>query len=131
MRLLILGGTIFLGRHLVDAALTRGHELTLFNRGQQGSELYPEVERLRGDRDGDLAALRGRRWDAAIDTSGYVPRVARASAELLAGAVEHYTFIPASPSTRTFASGEWTSRHPSACWMTRRSSRSTARRTGR
>ena len=93
MRLLILGGTIFLGRHLVDAALTRGHELTLFNRGQHGSELYPEVERLRGDRDGNLEALRGRRWDAAIDTSGYVPRVVRASAELLAGAVGHYTFI--------------------------------------
>ena len=93
MRLLILGGTIFLGRHLVDAALARGHEVTLFNRGQHGAELYPAVERLRGDRDGDLEALRGRRWDAAIDTSGYVPRVARASAELLAGEVEHYTFI--------------------------------------
>lgn len=93
MRLLILGGTVFLGRALVEAALARGHSVTLFNRGQHGPELYPEVEKLRGDRDGELAALRGQRWDAAIDTSGYVPRLVRASAELLAGAVEHYTFI--------------------------------------
>ena len=93
MKLLILGGTVFLGRHLVEAALARGHEVTLFNRGQHNPELFPEVEKLRGDRDGDLTALAGRRWDAAIDTSGYVPRVVRASAELLADAVEHYTFI--------------------------------------
>ena len=93
MKLLILGGTVFLGRHLVEAALARGHEVTLFNRGQHNPELFPEVEKLRGDRNGDLAALVGRRWDAVIDTSGYVPRVVRASAELLAEAVEHYTFI--------------------------------------
>jgi 2'-hydroxyisoflavone reductase len=93
MRLLILGGTVFLGRYLVDSALARGHAVTLFNRGQHNPELYPDVEKLRGDRDGDLVALEGRRWDAAIDTCGYLPRVVRASAELLAGAVEHYTFI--------------------------------------
>ncbi len=93
MKLLILGGTIFLGRYLVEAALGRGHEITLFNRGQHNSELYPDVEKLRGDRDGGLDALRGRRWDAVVDTSGYLPRVVRSSAELLANAVEHYTFI--------------------------------------
>jgi len=93
MKLLILGGTIFLGRHLVEAALAQGHEITLFNRGQHNPDLYPAVEHLRGDRDGDLTALNGRRWDAVIDTCGYVPRVVRASAELLSGAVEHYTFI--------------------------------------
>lgn len=93
VRLLVLGGTLFLGRHLVEAALARHHTVTLFNRGQTNPGLFPEVERLRGDRDGDLSALEGRRWDAAIDTSGYVPRVVRASAELLAGAVEHYTFV--------------------------------------
>ena len=93
MKLLILGGTVFLGRHLVAAALARGDEVTLFNRGQHNPELFPEVEKLRGDRDGDLDALRGRRWDAVIDTCGYVPRVVRASAELLADAVAHYTFI--------------------------------------
>jgi len=93
MKLLILGGTVFLGRHTVDAALARGHEVTLFNRGQHGADLFPQVERLLGDRDGDLDALRGRRWDAVIDTSGYVPRVVGASAALLADAVQHYTFI--------------------------------------
>jgi 2'-hydroxyisoflavone reductase len=93
MKLLILGGTIFLGRYLAESALARGHTVTLFNRGQHNPELYPDVEKLRGDRDGDLAALEGRRWDAVIDTCGYVPRVVRASAELLAGAVDHYTFI--------------------------------------
>jgi 2'-hydroxyisoflavone reductase len=93
MHLLILGGTVFLGRHLVEAALAQGHTVTLFNRGQRNADLFPEVEKLRGNRDGNLEALRGRRWDAVIDPSGYVPRLVRASAELLAEAVEHYTFI--------------------------------------
>jgi 2'-hydroxyisoflavone reductase len=93
MQLLILGGTIFLGRYLVEAALVRGHTVTLFNRGQHNPDLFPEVEKLRGDRAADLSALRGRRWDAVIDTCGYVPRVVRASAELLADVVDHYTFI--------------------------------------
>jgi len=93
MKILILGGTVFLGRHLVDAALARGHEVTLFNRGQHNPELYPDVEKLRGDRDGDLMALEGRRWDAVIDPSGYVPRIVRASAALLAPNVGHYSFI--------------------------------------
>ena len=93
MKLLILGGTVFLGRHIVDVALRRGHAVTLFNRGRRNPDLFPEVEKLRGDRDGGLDALRGRRWDAVIDPSGYVPRLVRASAELLADAVGHYTFI--------------------------------------
>ena len=93
MDLLILGGTRFLGRHLVEAALGDDHRVTLFNRGLSGPDLFPEVETIRGDRDGDLSALRGRRWDAVIDTCGYVPRVVRASAGLLAEAVGHYTFV--------------------------------------
>jgi 2'-hydroxyisoflavone reductase len=93
MKLLILGGTVFLGRHVVEAALARGHEVTLFNRGRHDSGLFPQVEKLRGDRTIDLDALSGRRWDVVIDTSGYVPGVVRASARLLAGTVEHYTFI--------------------------------------
>src|SRR5438105_15288075 len=92
MKLLVLGGTKFLGRHLVASALARGDEVTLFNRGQHNPEIFPEVEKLRGDRDGGLDALRGRRWDAVVDTSGYVPRVVRASAELLAGAADFYVF---------------------------------------
>jgi 2'-hydroxyisoflavone reductase len=93
MKLLILGGTVFLGRAIVEASLARGHEVTLFNRGQRNPELFPQLERLRGDRDGQLEALHNRRWDAVLDPSGYLPRVVRASAELLADAVEHYTFI--------------------------------------
>jgi 2'-hydroxyisoflavone reductase len=93
MRLLVLGGTVFLGRHVVETALARGDEVTLFNRGIHGAGLYPEVERFQGDRDGSLDALRGREWDAVVDTSGYFPRVVRRSAELLADATAHYTFV--------------------------------------
>jgi 2'-hydroxyisoflavone reductase len=83
VKLLVLGGTAFLGRHLVVAALGRGHEVTLFNRGRTNPDLFPDVERVTGDRDGGLEPLRGRRWDAVVDPSGYVPRVVRQSAELL------------------------------------------------
>ncbi|MBN1146464.1 MAG: SDR family oxidoreductase [Anaerolineales bacterium] len=93
MHILILGGTVFLGRALVEAALASGHEITLFNRGQSNPDLFPQVEKLSGERDGGLEALEGRRWQAVIDTCGYFPRIVRQSAELLAGAVEHYTFI--------------------------------------
>ena len=103
MRLLILGGTVFLGRHLVEASFERGHEVTLFNRGRSGPDLFPQVESLHGDRDGDIAALDGRSWDAVVDTSGYVTRVVRASAELLAGKVGHYTFVSSISVYRDFS----------------------------
>ncbi len=93
MRLLVLGGTSFLGPALVEAARARGHALTLFNRGRTNPGLFPDVERLAGDRDGRLEALAGRSWDVAVDTSGYVPRIVRASAELLSAAVERYLFV--------------------------------------
>lgn len=93
MKLLILGGTRFLGRALVEEGRVAGHEITLFNRGQSNPELFPDVEQIHGDRDGGLNVLGGREWQAVIDTCGYVPRVVRASAEFLAGAVEHYIFI--------------------------------------
>ncbi len=93
MRLLILGGTVFVGRHLVEAALAAGHGVTLFNRGRHDPDLFPGVEKLRGDRDGDLRALEDGRWDAVVDTCGYVPRVVGQSAKLLADRVDHYTFI--------------------------------------
>jgi len=93
MRLLVLGGTKFLGRHAVAYALADGHEVTTFTRGRTNPELFPKAERLTGDRDGGLDALRGRTWDAVIDTSGYVPEVVRQSAELLRDAVQRYLFV--------------------------------------
>jgi nucleoside-diphosphate-sugar epimerase len=93
VRLLLLGGPKFLGRAVIDAALEAGHELTLFNRGTTGADLYPELERIVGDRDGGLDDLRGREWDAVVDTSGYLPRVVGAGARLLAGSVGHYVFV--------------------------------------
>jgi 2'-hydroxyisoflavone reductase len=93
MRLLLLGGTRFLGRVVAEAALATGHEVTLFNRGTTNPGLFPEAEQLRGDRDGGLDALRGRGWDAVVDTCGYVPRIVAQSATLLAEAVSHYVFV--------------------------------------
>ena len=93
MRLLLLGGPKFLGRAVIDAALARGHDVTLFNRGTTSPELYPELARISGDRDGGLDGLRGGTWDAVVDTSGYVPRIVGASARLLADAVGHYVFV--------------------------------------
>ncbi len=93
MKILVLGGTEFLGRHLVDVALNHGHQVTIFNRGQTNPDLYPTVEKLRGQRDGDLSALENREWDAALDTSGYIPRVVRMGLNVLADHVAHYTFF--------------------------------------
>ena len=93
MRLLVIGGTVFLGRHIAEAALARGHELTLFNRGHSSPGGFPGAECLTGDREKDLSALAGRRWDSVIDTCGYLPRVVRASAKFLAGQVERYVFV--------------------------------------
>ena len=101
-QLLFLGGTGFLGPHTVQYALARGHTVTLFNRGNRNDALFPELEELRGDRDpkvGDglkaieQAIAAGRKWDAVIDTSGYVPRIVAASAELLRPAAKHYVFV--------------------------------------
>jgi 2'-hydroxyisoflavone reductase len=96
-KILILGGTGFLGPAFVTAAQARGHELTLFNRGKTRPELFPNLEKLQGDRDPNkgegLKALEGRKFDAVLDTSGYYPRMVRASAELLAPNVGQYIFI--------------------------------------
>ncbi len=93
LKILILGGTGFIGPHQVRNALARGHEVTLFNRGKTNTHLFPDVEKLKGDRDKDLSALKGRKWDVVLDNSCYLPRWAKASAELLADSVEHYAFI--------------------------------------
>jgi 2'-hydroxyisoflavone reductase len=105
MRVLILGGTVFLGRHTVAAALARGHDVTLFNRGRHNPQLFESVEKLRGDRDGDLAALRGRRFEAVIDTSGYRPEQMRTVVEALDGNAGHYVFISTMSAYRQFAPG--------------------------
>lgn len=93
MKVLIIGGTQFLGRHFVECGQKLGHELTLFNRGVTGPDLYPEPEHLKGDRDSELDLFRGRTWDAVIDTCGYLPRVVRKSAERLRDSVDTYVFI--------------------------------------
>jgi 2'-hydroxyisoflavone reductase len=93
MEILIIGGTRFVGRHLVDAALQHGHHVTLFNRGQTNPNLYPGLTHIQGDRDGDLERLAGGRWQAVIDTCGYFPRVVKAAAETLADSVDQYVFI--------------------------------------
>lgn len=93
MRILVIGGTRFLGRHLVEAALERGHDVTLFNRGKTNADLFPSVTKLRGDRNSDLSALQGHTWDVVIDTCGYVPRVVSASAQALSHSTKLYVFI--------------------------------------
>lgn len=95
MDILILGGTQFVGRHIVEAFVAAGHAVSILTRGQSKDELPDSVERLRGDRSeaGGLDALRGRNWDACVDVSGYVPQAVRASAELLRDQVGRYVFI--------------------------------------
>ncbi len=93
MRLLVLGGTQFIGRALIGQALADGHEVTLFHRGRTNEDLFPEVEHLHGDRDGGLGPLTTRRFDACVDTSGYLPRVVRQSVELLVERVERYVYV--------------------------------------
>ena len=93
MKILVLGGTRFLGRHVVQAALDRGHDVTLFNRGQSDPDRFPQATTLIGDRTCDLDKLAGDRWDVALDTSGHTPRDVSATADGLSGKVGHYTYI--------------------------------------
>lgn len=92
MRILIVGGTIFVGRALTEVALARGHEVTLLNRGKSAAAVPAGVEQLTADRNGDLSVLHGREWDAVIDTCAYFPRQVRALRAALAGE-PHYTLI--------------------------------------
>jgi len=93
MRILFLGGTQFVGRHMVERAMERGHEVTLFNRGKTNADLFHEAEKLIGDRDGGLERLRNRRWDAVVDVNGYLPRLVSDSAQMLADSVARYVFV--------------------------------------
>ena len=93
MRVLIVGGTVFLGRHVVESLLARGHEIVLFHRGTTGAELYPQCERILADRETGIERIGDRRFDAVVDTSGYVPHVVRASATYLASRASRYLFV--------------------------------------
>jgi 2'-hydroxyisoflavone reductase len=93
MRILILGGTRFIGLHMTALALARGHSVTFFNRGRTNKDRFPEVPRITGDRNGDLGGLAGRSFDAVIDNSGYVPRQVRLAAQMLRASVPHYLFV--------------------------------------
>lgn len=94
MRLLLLGGTSFVGRAIVEEALRRDHDITLFSRGKTGTDLFPTVERRTGDRDlGDYTALSGGTWDAVVDVSGYVPRHVREAVAAVDGRAARYLFI--------------------------------------
>lgn len=93
LKILILGGTGFIGPHQVETALGRGHEITIFNRGKTAPDMFPQVENLLGDRDNDLKALQGRKWDAVIDNSGHVPRWVKQSCELLKGNIGQYLYM--------------------------------------
>ena len=93
MRALVLGGTRFLGRALVDSLLEQGHEPTLFNRGLTHPELFPDVEKLRGDRSADLSALEGCEWDVVLDVAAYLPDEVRRSVDVLHAHARRYVFV--------------------------------------
>lgn len=93
LRILIVGGSRFVGRHITEAALGRGHSVTHFNRGLSAPEALPGVEEIRGDRTVDLGLLAGRTWDVVVDTPGYQPSAVAASANALSSAVGTYCFI--------------------------------------
>jgi 2'-hydroxyisoflavone reductase len=93
LRILVLGGTGLLGRHLVEAALARGHRPTVFHRGRTGADLFPGVPRIVGDRAHDLGLLDGGEWDAVVDACGLLPASVREAAERLAGRAGHFTYV--------------------------------------
>src|SRR5262245_39614444 len=107
LEILFLVGTGFIGQQQVEAAMKRGHIVTLFNRGKTHTDLFPEAEKLEGDRDGKLDALKGKTWDAVIDNSGYVPRHVRDSAQLLSTAAGQYLFVSTAGIYKAFEDGSW------------------------
>ena len=114
LRILILGGTGFIGPHMVRRALAHGHTVTLFNRGRTNTHLFPQVERLVGDRNGQLDALRGREWDVVVDNTGYVPRWVRDTAELLKGSVGRYFYTSTIDAYRDYHAPNITEYYPLA-----------------
>jgi 2'-hydroxyisoflavone reductase len=92
MKVLILGGTRFLGKALTEEALKRGHEITLFNRGTNNGA-FSGVEQLIGNRDSDVSQLKNRKWDVVMDTCGFAPHQIKKIAAVLGDNIEHYTYI--------------------------------------
>jgi 2'-hydroxyisoflavone reductase len=93
MRILMVGGTRFIGRHVVQAALARGHDITVFHRGRTGADLFPEVEHRLGDRNSDLSALADGEWDATVDTCAYLPAQVQTLADALGGRGGHHLLV--------------------------------------
>ena len=93
MRILVIGGSSFVGRGIVQAAIDAGHDVTLFNRGKTDPGAFPEAEHLTGDRNSDLSALEGREWDATVDVCAYVPKQVRTLLETLGARAGHVTFV--------------------------------------
>jgi 2'-hydroxyisoflavone reductase len=118
LRILVLGGTSFIGPHQVRYALDRGHQITLFNRGQTNTHLFPEVEKLRGDRNGDLESLKGHKWDVCIDNSASTPRWVTLSTELLKDAVGLYVYVSSRSAYADFSAVPMTSAHPTYTYET-------------
>lgn len=93
MRILLIGGTRFIGRHVVEAALAAGDDVTVFHRGQTGADLFPGVEHRLGDRNTDLSALGAGSWDATVDTCAYFPRQVQSLADALGERAGHYLVV--------------------------------------
>ena len=107
MRILLIGGTRFIGRHVVESALAANHEVTIFHRGKTGADLFPDVEHRIGDRNADLSPLAEGTWDATVDTCAYVPNQVHELADTLGQRGGHYLLVSsvsayASPITRGY-----------------------------
>lgn len=118
LRLLILGGTGFIGPHMVRYALERGHEVTLFNRGRTNPHLFPGVEKLVGDRNGDLEALKGRSWDVCMDNNASTPRWVTDSTEFLRDAVDQYFYVSSRSAYADFSTVPMTADQPTYTYET-------------
>src|SRR5258708_1152259 len=114
MRILIIGGTVFVGRHIAEAAIASGHDVTLFHRGRTGADLFPSATQLTGDRNEDLSALGAGQWDATIDVCAYFPRQVRSLADALGGRGGQYVFISSTSAYRTPGSPGFTQDAPPA-----------------
>ena len=114
MRILIIGGTVFVGRHIAEAALAAGHDVTVFHRGRTGADLFPSATHLTGDRNEDLSALSTGEWDATIDVCAYFPRQVRQLTEVLGGRCGQYVFISSTSAYRSSVSPGFTEDAPLA-----------------